>query len=109
MSTIPGITNSVSADVQSRSAAKSNANTDSAKPITVAPAAVDDKSSDDSVQLSEASQLASEIKREIASYPTVDESKVQELKAKIASGDYYPVGASIAGKMMALEGLMQDK
>lgn len=106
MSNIPGI-NSVTTELRTRST-PSQTNNENVAPKASQALAVSDESTDNSVQLSETAKIIKDVQKELDSFPVVDESRVSELKAKIASGDYYPDGAKIAGKLIMLENLMKE-
>ncbi len=108
MSTIPGIVgNNMANELRTRNS-QSSSDTQAQKTSTAANnvASSSDSSSGSDVQLSEASKLASRVQNELDSFPVVDENRVAQLKAQIASGQYYPDSQKIAGKMVMLENLM---
>ena len=73
-------------------------NTDN-KPASPSP----DTSTRDSVSLSSTAQNLAKIETELKSLPDVDQSKVDAIKAQIASGDYQVNSQNLAQKMLNIE------
>ena len=57
----------------------------------------------DAVELSGESQLLSRLTNEMKKLPQTDEARVNELKAKIESGDYDPSAKDIAAKILGID------
>lgn len=107
MSVIPGGINNIQQTESRTRSTPSQNNTEAVVPKQVATKA-NSESSDNSVQLSATAQIVKDVQKELDSFPIVDENRVSALKAKIASGDYYPDGAKIAGKLIMLEKLIKE-
>jgi negative regulator of flagellin synthesis FlgM len=56
-----------------------------------------------SVSLSSSAQNLSKIEAELKSLPDVNQARVDEVKARIDSGEYQPDSANLAQKMLELE------
>jgi negative regulator of flagellin synthesis FlgM len=56
-----------------------------------------------SVSLSSSAQNLSKIEAELKSLPEVNQARVDEVKARIDSGEYQPDSANLAQKMLELE------
>ncbi|MGH1440883.1 MAG: flagellar biosynthesis anti-sigma factor FlgM [Cellvibrionaceae bacterium] len=75
----------------------------SAKPETTATSAT---STDDSVELSQAAKVMTELEAKISNSNDVDASKVADIKQAIADGSYSIDADSIASKMLASDDLL---
>ena len=105
MSIIPGGINNIQQTESRTRNAPSQTNTEAVAPN---PAKANSGNSDNSVQLSATAQIVQDVQKELDNFPVIDESRVAELKTKIASGDYYPDSAKIASKLFMLENLIKD-
>jgi negative regulator of flagellin synthesis FlgM len=59
--------------------------------------------SKDNVSLSSSAQNLSRIEAELKSLPEVNQSRVDEVRARIDRGEYQPDSANLAQKMLSLE------
>jgi len=103
---IPGNINSLTPELKNSSTATQQSSTQKAvKAPEVSTASVEDSS----VNISEASRLAQDVKAQLASYPEVDADRVADLKQKIQSGSYEVDSYSLAGKIVMLEGMIKSR
>jgi len=77
-------------------------NVQTADNSTQGSAATDSKAKD-SVSLSASAQNLAKIEAELKALPEVNQSRVDEVKARIDSGEYQPDSANLAQKMLSLE------
>ncbi len=67
------------------------------------PGSVNVNAQQDSIELSNKAQLVQSLLSDLSSQPEVNQSRVEQLRTSIASGEYSVSADQVAGKMLALE------